>query len=1596
MTRPRRAAAARASKAWKSQTKSDSNPDPITPSDANLTPNSPPRRVRRSSKRSAKRASCSLSRRRAEFDRIVARHISTVRAASTPSLPSSALTELPSDGSENLLDEVSLSPSFAQRVLDADADEADVLMRALLLKLRDMDQKGEKLEHEADVGDIRGLAEVLSGERFILHDSGSTKLLTACALAELLRISAPDPLISSQKLSHVCSLFIDQLTVLVVENEGMEAFRFSLLEQLSTVKTFVIFAHESELICDLFACFYAISRPHQPSKVREYFADILVSVLDEADELNRDILDALLAPLVPSLRYSSSAVRLAEIVLSNAANIVQVSLCSMLNASIRQFRHQKSVITPEKPRRRTPVKKDQPKVEVPQNVEVSEHHEHVADLLVAINTVAPDILIYVIPSLEDRIRASDNSVRLANVHLLGRLFRSRQDMAESYPSLFTEFLARIRDVSPNIRAEVCAALVGLIASHPKHREKLNELLRDRLLDRDEEVRVVAVRSVGESLDFADDELLKLMSSRLRDRKPSVRAEALKQLTEMYIDREGSRSKDSTASLTPQFEEGDTLNKEGKEPSQREDFGEENEEQIKTPLRDGQMEYSEGTSSLSLSWLPQTLLQTHIALRGAEDVALANEIEKVIFVKIPGSRSDASHIVDARLRRFAFFLANLDNSAYSHLVQLAGERQKCRDSLMRIAEYRLQSKRRPTSITNSSGSGPKTFSGRKSERDVATTANLPPVDVGEIHELSKWLSRFFHGGPGSRDDVHTLCLAVSSAVDLRIYEKILRVLDWKSTFSERVGAQQDAVSRVGSKTRAGIFLQNDLFPKCLPGIFTPLYLSRACRIAVDESKSNNQSHEEKDADRMVENFSMLLCGILRYLDLAGKLAPSLTGHAFESVKSLVSIPLNEMDSSTDVILVGLKLISHLPSDVLSHGNTASIGKLVRSWMLAKRVFNVEQTTNLAKWSARAAVRLHSAEAEEQSSFLHKLTKEICSQIDLFRGNAEEILAPITSLTQLAKHSPNAFKPFALESFDFARALLHGSLNEKLRSFSRHDDSIQNSQHNRNQTLSRRSSPHSVSEQDAFSLLDMVTDFHVAVLVELIHRAVKLLVYALSFVDSKDEELNNVFKTLLHVLLQKNGDVFDFVDSGRIASAGDVDDVDDRSVVSESVSTMCAISRLSAGRGLLYLARHPTFFRCFSPHLLVSTMLLAQDEQPHVRMAFAKIVFNQIHGKRLPFRWIVALPLMAVDPVRKNVSQVRTMLTTLFRHRRRIFERAKLESSPSSSMQLLPEAAVPELIWVLANLPEVELDQEADFAESEKCIELMLERLLESNDYAGVLNEFIEGLSIAQDITEREDDSPGVKTERIHVLGRMASAILKKKQAGKKWNLSQHPGRVSLPKDMFRVINREAETSGVHPPSLIDVARLYDSDRYRLSAKKEKPQDIVTRVMSATPVRSLPFSEHGSIKKAVEQGSHFSPATDAVSSPPAPSMDQKENTETSPGEGLDSDRMEVETRQGATKDLERAPNGSDKRRKKRPSSELDDGSPNSTEPKIKTRCASKETEVEGNNDSKNESAQRIRPISRQNLKNKSHINKDLNSVKVATEKPIVRRSRRLRKV
>lgn len=1500
MSRPKRAAATRAVAQLVARVSGKDDDDSEHPNNnhhhshhqnpASPEPTTPTRPLRRVSLRPNRQGVRDLARRRAMYERIAAHHISAAKAS--PSAPDDfshhpppssdiqhSSSRLPTSNS----DDTTAPPTSLHSTSDSDlsnrtvappltgdsalpilehGDHAPGDMRTLLRQLQSVlnsndpapepepSRRGLDLRQPIPADDFRGLAERLANPRFMSHTSPPVRLLTACCLAEVFRIVAPDPPLEMRKLNPVCSLFIDQLAVLAASSDGLEAFRFSLLEQLATVKTLVIFSDDQDVVANVFACFYAVSRAHQSEKVRQYFAEILESLLEEAEAIDKDVLDALIAPLVPALSYSESAIALAEKVVQDAAKCIQVPLCNIFNASIRALRgtHPPSPAKRITRRpRKSPVKK-QSDVSGIDLDDLSEHHEHFSDLLIAINRIAPDILIYVVPNLEDRLRSPDVAIRHGAVSLLARLFTSRTDMSRSYPTLYSEFLARHLDAAPEIRVEVVHAMGELLVTDHNQTEHLDRMLRDRFLDCDEKVRIAAVQAVGKAGDHASDETIHRLVTRIQDRKASVRSEALShvillctetgktQPTRQRLASGGIFEPQDSIDLSEEFRqaEGNQMFSSDQEPASQENALEER--------------------MLRWSFLPNALLEAHVALRSAGDFITAAEIEKIVFERIcqPAVKSDDPETMRLGFRRFAIFLAHLNQTSFSTFRILVNERTRARKLLREIARLRLLVRTQPADKEKDSLKGKESTKEKDLTKEEEPSkenvkprqwpARAPTPSHGYVEEavvLSRRFALLFRGLAGNSGSIQDMCKTIASSVDLNIYKCFARAFDGDLTNADYETVAQDALSRIGSKSPTGKLLQAYVLPKCRPGVLSSACINIACESATSEANTSRSipllDSEASDSESRRDP-TFMLSGILRYLDVLRRFSTESLEGCIVSVRRLFSTSIRDENFSADVVVCGLRLACVMPELCKKHLQRADVWNILETHMLNERVLYARHAIKLSKWASRLAIVL--SDDVTGKNRLENLCKRLSAQFDRFTGLLEGIVAPVSAMSQLAKHAPELFKEFALQTFDFMRTLLSGSFNSQLvfpssgpASHGDNGNDVESPEEHRDSARASETRDPEMLSRDAPDFpYHAINSAKWRCVAELLSRAVKVLVYSLEHVDAR-EEFPNVVSILVGGL---DGD--DVLGLKRNAELlGDDELGDDQSTNTKTnLSSVRAFYRLRSACGLIFLARHRRFFREFTPDMLSGTVAAVHDEDPGTRLGFARYLYNGALKKRLPLRWIAALALMATDAKAEHVAKVKSMMTHVFHQRRLVFEKARRERNAASS-QFLPEVTITDLIWILAHQRDIEKDQKKGFVWTSKCLELMLNCLLDSKEYEGLVNEYIESVTIAEDATEPADGGSRVFTERMVEISQIAGNILKKRQAGKKWLLSEHPHKIMLSRDLFRVPDRNEEMSGVVRPSIVDVARKYDDlDGKRLGPMEVPGEKVLSK--TATPIAS----------------------------------------------------------------------------------------------------------------------------------------------------------------
>jgi len=1297
---------------------------------------------------------------------------------------------LPEDGPP-----VSLDPSAVKKILD-NMHSAPHILGAVLIRLRKLTNDDSSEEEDPETAetldpaeserpDLPNLAHLLASDSFITHKSNEIRLLTACCLAEILRVSAPNPPLSESKLKAVCNLFIDELTIIAFADDPLRSYRFALLEQLAAVKAFAIFSEEAHVVADIFACFYAAVRPHQPEKYKEHLGFILSTLLTEVESIDQSLLDALLVPLAkpptssadPSLKslssYSASAVSLAGYVLQKSKNVLQVPICNFFNSALHKL--SKGRVLPDKsassgrkrstPKNSDPTDEDDPDFE---NIE-SDLSDDVENLVVAVNRVTPDILIYVIPSLEDRLRAKDSVVRRNIAHLLGKLFMSSAETVNAYPSVFTEFLHRSRDIEPTLRAEVCRTLGHLIVTIPRHRDTLNRTLNDRVYDQSENVREVVAVSAGQTESFASSELIASLSTRLRDRKSGVRHETFRQLTSLY-----------KAQLKKLARNTSTFDWTQSDPATGKDSADASDEDSGNPPSDERIRFLRNANIPDwVGELPNLFLVSHQALQTSEDFTLIADLEKFIFEQISSWESILASDDDLRTRSFASFVGSLDERAIVYLSTMIARKARIASTIRKICSIRLRQKENGIGQTTPSKQSSdiegasvhqkkKTFS--KKDKSPASSAlngseNVAPAGLdGDLQLASNRLSALLGRRKFRNEDTQALCWKMSNFLDKRFFEQLNVVLDHAVTSDVALAASLDAVARLSSKSALGEFVGSIVLPSARSFLFSVHHLraaisfvSRFCtRMGGIKQLDWTQDSDLPGGREVTESTfgkeNDVLCGILRYFELTSLHFADVFREDMADFCGLAQQANHSSMAMKQVLFCVLRVMSRIECSGLEETIRDPIIEQLRSLMIAPVLEDAAVTSVMAKWAARAMGQL--CKDAEDSTWQETIAL-LMNQLENHADNATLILSSVSSLAQLAKHSRKAFKSSGVVAFEYARHLLRGTYNEKILSnFNLADleERERDADMEEETGVSRyrefwASSFAPICGGCRLSSTDVIKDLYVGCLTELCGRAVKLMVYSLYTMDDADD-IRAVVDVLIEAADKKKGDVFALRRVGTDEN-GRTDFDEENKFQTPSVVSAWNSIRLSCNSGILYLARSSRYFKHVSPQNLNYALVCTQDQDADVRLAFAKNLQRYVIRKGLPFRWIAALALMSLDPDKDNMDELRKMLTNAIRQKRAHI-RARFQNSLSSIRKLLPEITVPVLIWLLANHPDAATD--ANFMPSaERIIDFLLDRLLDSNEYAAIIHEYLDALAVAKDKTEIEEGiGPPNRTSRFSLL------------------------------------------------------------------------------------------------------------------------------------------------------------------------------------------------------------------------------------------------------
>jgi sister-chromatid-cohesion protein PDS5 len=170
-------------------------------------------------------------------------------------------------------------------------------LQVLHQELATLDQ--ERVDAKADRA-LNAVCRELVDRALLLHKDRGVKAYVACCLADILRIFAPDAPYTPARLADIFDFFLRQLAAGLTAADAPYYDQYHhLLESLSSVKSAVLVCDlpgADALIAQVFKEFFALARRNLPKRIEIFMADILVTLIDQAQTMPSAVLERSLLP----------------------------------------------------------------------------------------------------------------------------------------------------------------------------------------------------------------------------------------------------------------------------------------------------------------------------------------------------------------------------------------------------------------------------------------------------------------------------------------------------------------------------------------------------------------------------------------------------------------------------------------------------------------------------------------------------------------------------------------------------------------------------------------------------------------------------------------------------------------------------------------------------------------------------------------------------------------------------------------------------------------------------------------------------------------------------------------------------------------------------------------------------------------------------------------------------------------------------------------------------------------------------------------------------------------------------------------------------
>ncbi|KAI9505130.1 armadillo-type protein [Coemansia spiralis] len=430
--------------------------------------------------------------------------------------------------------------SFQPKFFANPSQNKTVTISELYKQLKKLSKELNGLEQETvDTQSLDTVTQQLLAPSLLKHKEAGIVAYATCCIADILRLYAPEAPYSDSEIKNIFNVFIDQLQLLGDQNNQFFPLREYLLTSLATVRTPALVAmlpDSEQIVSRFFTVLFGVVKPDQPHNIQMQILDVLQQLLEEPKSVPQDVIDVILLQFTKRRQQDNPAAHQLASDLANAtADILQKYIYQYFNDVIvnaSQLRagqmSNENDVSGQRKERVTSMNSSLDDLR-------SAHY-----LILELNKSAPGTLLNVIPQLEEELCVEDVDVRILATGVLGEMFAEKGfTLAKRYESTWKTWKGRRSDTSQLVRIQWVEHAASFYQHQPQLSRELNDYIAEKLNDVDEKVRQATCHSLGaleinQSVQAAIGEgVIEALGERCKDRKPSVRSEAIISLAAMY-------------------------------------------------------------------------------------------------------------------------------------------------------------------------------------------------------------------------------------------------------------------------------------------------------------------------------------------------------------------------------------------------------------------------------------------------------------------------------------------------------------------------------------------------------------------------------------------------------------------------------------------------------------------------------------------------------------------------------------------------------------------------------------------------------------------------------------------------------------------------------------------------------------------------------------------------------------------------------------------------------------------------------------------------------------------------------------------------------